>query len=392
MVFIHGGAYVSGFSYIYNMSTFVINHDVIGVTINYRLGILGFLSMENEASPGNYGLWDQSLALRWIKDNIRAFGGDPDDITISGESAGGSSVGYQSITPVNKGLFSKASPQSGTASSVFGEAINPQKHSLSFAKGAGCWDGEVTGDKIGLEESQKVVDCLRKAEVSKFTSFPFSIGEPLFVPTVDGDFLPRRPIHLLQDEVYLKSIGFFDRSYLVTVNNNEFAILDMFFHMTIRMLNQDNSTTDEEKKNTIQIMKTKIRDAYLNSRLDTQTPDNKIIDDIMNFYDRRRPGHEPLLDMVTDLSFLVPSYDFVKAASKDKSCKSWLLYFNYFPNYMKDSVRGSPHAIDLLYWHDIELQMLEMVLQMGLTGQMDDGDFKLKQMFSSVIADFMKNG
>lgn len=78
--------------------------DVIVVTINYRLGFFGFLTTGDENALGNYGLWDQTLALRWVKDNISSFGGDPNNITVFGQSAGGMSVDYLALSPHSRGL------------------------------------------------------------------------------------------------------------------------------------------------------------------------------------------------------------------------------------------------------------------------------------------------
>ncbi|RXG54658.1 putative sodium-dependent multivitamin transporter, partial [Armadillidium vulgare] len=98
MVYIHGGAYFTGTSY--EFSPYVLmNEDIILVTIQYRLGILGFLSTEDEILPGNMGLKDQQLALKWVQQNIECFGGDPNLVTIFGGSSGGSSVHLQMLSP-----------------------------------------------------------------------------------------------------------------------------------------------------------------------------------------------------------------------------------------------------------------------------------------------------
>ena len=96
MVWIHGGAFIlgSGGSYYFGPN-FLLDKNVILVTINYRLGAFGYLSLENSVLPGNMGFRDQILALKWIKRNIESFGGDPEDITLFGESAGSFSVMYQ---------------------------------------------------------------------------------------------------------------------------------------------------------------------------------------------------------------------------------------------------------------------------------------------------------
>ena len=119
MFWIHGGAHTdgSGSDIIYN-SNAMVHQGVVVVTINYRLGLIGYfahpeLSGESEKGvSGNYGTLDQIAALRWVKDNIMAFGGDPDNVTIFGESAGGESVAHMMSSPLARGLFHKAIMQS----------------------------------------------------------------------------------------------------------------------------------------------------------------------------------------------------------------------------------------------------------------------------------------
>ena len=122
MVWIHGGAFTtgSGSSPIYDGSILASRGDVVVVTVNYRLGVLGFLNLNEVTggripSTGNEGLLDQAFALAWVRDNIDRFGGDPSNVTIFGESAGGMSVGALLALREAKGLFHKAIPQSGAA-------------------------------------------------------------------------------------------------------------------------------------------------------------------------------------------------------------------------------------------------------------------------------------
>lgn len=105
----------------------IVEKDVIMVSFNYRLGIFGFLSLKDPSLeiPGNAGLKDQTSALKWIKQNISFFGGDPNNITIFGESAGAGSVHYQMISPLSKGLFNKAVAMSGSA-------LNPWANAPKF--------------------------------------------------------------------------------------------------------------------------------------------------------------------------------------------------------------------------------------------------------------------
>ncbi|RZC35598.1 COesterase and/or Abhydrolase 3 domain containing protein [Asbolus verrucosus] len=114
MLYIHGGGFVGGSS-MNVASDRIIENDVILVTINYRLGPFGFLSTQDEIIPGNNGLKDQHLAIKWVHDNINLFGGDPEKITIFGQSAGSASCAYQLLNQEGKGLFSGAILQSGSS-------------------------------------------------------------------------------------------------------------------------------------------------------------------------------------------------------------------------------------------------------------------------------------
>ena len=88
-------------------------HDLVLVTINYRLGPLGFLTLGTDDAPGNQGLWDQHLALTWVQENIARFGGDPNLVTLAGESAGSFSATYHLFNPSSEGLFRRVIAQSG---------------------------------------------------------------------------------------------------------------------------------------------------------------------------------------------------------------------------------------------------------------------------------------
>src|SRR5690554_6971518 len=112
MVWIHGGAFIYGSGGASYDPRHLVERGVVVVTLNYRLGALGFLP-HAALGNANFGLQDQQLALRWVQENIAAFDGDPDNVTIFGESAGGHSVMSQIASPAAEGLFHKAIIQSG---------------------------------------------------------------------------------------------------------------------------------------------------------------------------------------------------------------------------------------------------------------------------------------
>nr|XP_032516840.1 juvenile hormone esterase-like [Danaus plexippus plexippus] len=139
MVYIHEGGFVIGSG---NERThgpyLLVRKNVVLVTFNYRLGVLGFLYLNTEEIPGNAGMKDQVAALRWVKTNIKQFGGDPDNITIFGESAGGASVSFHLVSPMSKGLFKRAIIQSGSLTSWWSNTWMARDRAKELAKQLGC--------------------------------------------------------------------------------------------------------------------------------------------------------------------------------------------------------------------------------------------------------------
>lgn len=166
LVWIHGGAFIfgSGAEAFYDGSTLATSGKLVVVTINYRLGALGFLAhpaltAEEAAHPtsGNYGFEDQQAALRWIKDNITTFGGDSGKVTLFGESAGGYSVCSHLVAPGSKGLFHGAISESGYCSGYLGTT-----------RDAAYANGEALARVLGCTDASKVLECLRAKTPDEF--------------------------------------------------------------------------------------------------------------------------------------------------------------------------------------------------------------------------------
>ncbi|MCM3767652.1 carboxylesterase/lipase family protein [Neobacillus niacini] len=214
MVWIHGGAFVSGSgsSHWYDGSSFAAQGDVVVVTINYRLGVLGFLHLaeiggEEYATSGNCGILDQVAALNWVQENIAAFGGDPNNVTIFGESAGAMSVGVLLGFPSAQGLFQKAILQSGAAANAHSSATATKVASHLLAA------LQVEPTNLAKLEEMPVDQLLKAADLLP----AMSLG-----PVVDGVSLPKHPHEAIAGGSAK------DVAILIGTNKDEFNIFTVF--------------------------------------------------------------------------------------------------------------------------------------------------------------------
>ena len=196
MLWIHGGAYMNGYGHEIEFGgEAYAAHGVILVTLNYRLGMCGFLAHplldedNGGKGSGNYGLYDQLAAIRWVHENISAFGGDPDNITIFGQSAGAGSVQALISSPLTKGLVSKAIIQSGGG---LGGIISATPLADAEAKGKSMWDtaGMTTLEQMRACPADKFNDVLGTYMMKQktFTGLPYGpcIDGTLLVDSLDG--------------------------------------------------------------------------------------------------------------------------------------------------------------------------------------------------------------
>lgn len=193
MMWIYGGGFVCGTSNepTYNASNFVSAHDVIIVTINYRLNLFGFMNLASLDSSfedsGYLGLKDQIAALKWVKENIAEFGGNPDNITVFGESAGSISTFFLTIAPDAKGLFQKVIPQSG-AVGFYKTPEGSAEVTANFMEFCGA---KTVGDLMKKSGGE-----LQKAYAGFTDAREMNVAD--FYPTCDGKFLPLNPYKALK--------------------------------------------------------------------------------------------------------------------------------------------------------------------------------------------------
>ncbi|ENN74137.1 hypothetical protein HUJ04_012782 [Dendroctonus ponderosae] len=179
MIYIHGGDFIHGASNLFPGHIMASFYKVLVVTLNYRLGALGFLSTGDINSPGNYGILDQSMALRWVYENAEKFNGDRDSITLFGPGAGAASAGLLMVAPSTRNIVTKVIAQSGSAvadwAMIF-DRYRAQNTSIVFGRQIGC----------STESSWRLVNCLRNSRSA------YEIGNAEFPP--DVGFFPWAPV------------------------------------------------------------------------------------------------------------------------------------------------------------------------------------------------------
>ena len=194
MVWIHGGMFTIGSVGVdeYDGSVLATFGNVIVVSIQYRLGIFGFLDLETDEIPGNMGIWDQAMALKWINQNIANFGGDPNSVTLFGQSAGGISIGLHMMSPETKHLFKRAIFQSGSPmllNQVYGRGHKIAQH---FSQLVGCLPQGTDLDD-SLEMVVKCIDNMRFKKISDAQQEMVK-GNPVpFLPTIPSDYVESFP-------------------------------------------------------------------------------------------------------------------------------------------------------------------------------------------------------
>ncbi|OXA44247.1 Esterase FE4 [Folsomia candida] len=202
VVYIHGGSFLFGTGREYG-AAYLLNEDIVLVTLNYRVGVLGFMSTGDSVLPGNLGLKDQVLAIKWVKEHITEFGGNPESITLWGFSAGGVAVHLHMMSPQTKDLFSRAISQSATAFCHWG--LQPPSRLRGYTEELANYF------HCPVNDATKMVNCLKDidpvsvvaAQTQIFRFFPFPVI--IFTPTVELEnydesaFLTEWP-----DELYKK--------------------------------------------------------------------------------------------------------------------------------------------------------------------------------------------
>ncbi|GJQ88161.1 hypothetical protein Trydic_g13162 [Trypoxylus dichotomus] len=339
-VHIHGGAFLVWDSTYYAGAKYLMDEEVVFVTMNYRLGAFGFLSTEDDVVPGNNGMKDQVLALEWIQRNIRYFGGNPESVTITGMSAGSVSVHLHYFSPLSRGLFHRGVSQSGTALDYWSIRKSPLKRAENLGKKLGC----------PIEISKDLRDCLRTRSAKEIVNSQqkFLSGNeregPLFGPVIekeyDGAFLIEEPYKLLEDG------NVADVPWIVSTNEGEgsFAIHLSSFTVSEFFENFD------------------IFAPYMFSYSDVDEETKQAITDEIKKHYSQGHGHlhediETLNEIFTDRMFLSGADKAAKLQAKVNKAPVYFYIFGYrgqnsFLDHLlpKTDHIGPTHGDDILYY------------------------------------------
>ncbi|UYV78928.1 BCHE [Cordylochernes scorpioides] len=320
MLWIHGGAFLFGSGS--NNEGFVLSAlgDVVVVGINYRLGSFGFLVSGMEDAPGNMGLYDQLMALRWVHDNIEYFGGDPDKITVFGESAGGISVGALLTSKLAENLFKRAIMQSGAP--TIPHFVNTKKTVLNytdkFSEILGCNSEEMSI----INSPEKVLECLRGKSADELAKADYLLLKTSktytqFMPIMDEEFLNYESTSPFKP-------GFYNNhEIMIGVNQDEMAALFWLFFP--EMMKTSNLTLEETVKKTEKFMRESIGLKDAHSYLDRYF--NYVPSDNLTAVNVR------MSNILSDMLFICPAVFF----ADHQASRGSPLYFYYF-TYRTESV------------------------------------------------------
>jgi para-nitrobenzyl esterase len=325
MVWIHGGAFSigSGSAPMYEGSVLAQRNDVVVVTVNYRLNLLGFLNLKEATdgkipATGNEGLLDQVAALKWVQEHIAAFGGDPDNVTIMGESAGSMSIACLLTMPAARGLYHKAILESGVGTTTM---------PLEKAAEVGRLFLKVTGissDDIEALHALTVEQLLAtEIELRRRMANPWELMRiTVTAPVMDGEVIPQMPTHAIAEGVAK------DIPMIIGSNLDEWKLF---------LIGEPN--------------KEKVDRAQIVERLGRVIPSRYVEEIVERYYQARSQRGddtsplEILSAISTDVMFRIPALQMVEAQQKHNPA-----VFNYLFTYKSPvfgGILGACHALEI---------------------------------------------
>lgn len=318
VVWIHGGAFImgAGSQPLYDGTSFAANHDVVVVTINYRLGLLGLMYMGDLLGElyeqGNVALLDQLAALRWVQQNIAAFGGDPAAVTVMGESAGAISIAHVLAIPASRGLFTRAILQSG----AFGLVHRTRHDATKLATDVAAW--------LGVPPAA-LVDAPVERLVAAQLHLSTTLGLGAFAPYIDGVTLPGNPLEIVRGG------GAAGVSLVLGSNRDEWALFDTFLG------HQSTQLVVRQLRARFGAAMDSYHEQYRDARAD-------------------RSDARAWVDLIGDMAFRIPMIHLAEA--KLAHAPVWMYRFDF-----GTPMLGAAHALELPFvWNVIEGPFAQLVL------------------------------
>jgi len=371
MVYFHGGAYImgGGASFFFGPG-YLLEQNVVLVTFNYRLGPLGFLSTTDKAAGGNQGVLDQIMVLKWVKENIAKFGGDPNKVTIFGEDSGAASVTLLAMSPLAKDLFHGAIALSGNALCDQYLQNDPAEASRELATRLEC----------GTETGEDIINCLKRKtqqeiitasqEMFMFWSFP-----RWFAPSVDGLVLPDTPENLLVQGKFSKV------PFIVGQTKDEGAF---FYRLTLNAFNNgqyDDNFVDNKLPRILPVISDYNSKLYPITR---QVRKRYFVNVDMENEEEFRPKY---VEFLTDLMYSRCTDKFAKILA-NHSVPTYEYSFEYRGQYSIVNLQGE--QVDMGVAHGDDLQYIFN----GIWGdelQMSPSDTKFtRNIFTPLLTNFAK--
>lgn len=345
----------------YDGSALAAYQDVVVVLIQYRLGILGFLSTGDEHMPGNFGLLDQVQALRWVHEHIHNFGGNPDLVTIFGESAGGVSVSLLLLSPLSEGLVHRGIAESGTAAMDLLISDHPLPMTKIVANMSGCL----------VESTEKIADCMKNVEVD--TILPLTADPTLRLSiNVDDNFL-KKPVDKLFREHEVLPLPF-----MTGINSDEGGWLLPSF---MAPPNWTEGMDREQVLNIISMFYPDPKDSFI--------PD-LILKEYIGTGEDRTKNRKGFTEMMGDIIFNVPAIKTVNA-HRDAGVPVYLYEYRYAPAILqtrRPSFVGSDHGDEIL----MVMGLCFSTKHITLSSECPEGDKQLSRTMMNYWGNFARTG
>ena len=399
LIYFHGGDFKVGSANDVSPEVLSSYGDVVVVTINYRLGIFGFLSTGDKVARGNFALWDQHFAIKWVRYNIASFGGDVDNITLLGQTAGAASALYQGLYPGNRGLFHRIIAINGNSLSPW--AINPPNAKIIGRK----------LDCIKYIENLEVdiaatVDCIKDQPNHILLKVGVQFDD--IGPTVDGEFLTDHPAKLLTPMMHNVSDAYkFFRSLDVVIGFNENNGDVLLRDMLVSRFNQTGLEDVEVKRSQFEyiFIRKLLQPLYEAHKAifnaDVSFISARHVEEVVAFQytnwtdpDSSEILKRNLQQISRELNFFVPCLNMADSHSTtNTNASTYLFQFNYRPTF---DARYSP-------WFSRLGIGLETVFLFGLPNQMTqelrlnrkdvtEWDLQLAENMMKWISNFAKTG